>query len=102
MSAPFACDLTAIPVAERPAHQQATREIVAAASIEERDDGFTVTLPAQCYDLVASFVRRERLCCPFLTFVIRVAPGVSTVELRISGPEGATDFVRHELRVSVR
>ena len=97
---PLACDLTAIPVAERAAHQDATRLLVSSAiEIHPSGEGFTLKLPAGRYELVAQFVARERLCCPFLKFVIAVAPESGPVELRLTGPAGSREFIRHELRL---
>lgn len=99
MSVVFACDMTAIPVAERAAHHAVTRHVIAAATIREAPDGFIFELPADEYDVVVRFVAKERLCCPFLTFVVTVRAEQSQLELRISGPNGAKEFIRAELRL---
>lgn len=56
-------------------------------------------MPADEYDMVTQFVARERLCCPFLKFVVVVTPEPGNVELRLSGPAGAKEFIRAELRL---
>jgi hypothetical protein len=100
MSVAFACDITAIPAAERGAHHAVTRQVIAAATvIRESGDGFVFELPADEYDAVARFVAKERLCCPFLTFVVTAPAEQPQVELRISGPAGAKLFIRAELRL---
>lgn len=100
MPTPLACDLTAIPAAERATHQDVTRHLVAAATeIRESGEGFSLTLSANEYDAVAQFVGRERLCCPFLKFVVVASPERGKVELRLSGPAGAKEFIRAELHL---
>jgi hypothetical protein len=100
MSIPLACDLTAIPAAERGAHQLVTRHLVSSAkAIRESDDGFVLELSAAEHETVTQFVVRERLCCPFLTFVVAAAPDAQQVDLVISGPTGAKEFIRTELHL---
>ncbi|OLC09161.1 MAG: hypothetical protein AUH41_06080 [Gemmatimonadetes bacterium 13_1_40CM_66_11] len=100
MSIPFACDLTAIPPGERAAHHEATRQLVAAATIiRESGEGFAFELAADEYETVTRFVAKERLCCPFLTFVVTARANQPQVELRITGPAGAKEFIRAELHL---
>lgn len=100
MSVVFVCDMTAIPVAERAAHHAMTRHVIAAATtIRESSDGFVFELSAGEFDTVARFVAKERRCCPFLTFVVTARGEQPEVELRITGPTGAKDFIRTELRL---
>ena len=100
MPTPLACDLAAIPAAERATHQLVTRHLVSAATeIHASGEGFSLRLPADEYDAVTQFVARERLCCPFLKFVVVVAPDRGPLELRLSGPPGARDFIRAELHL---
>jgi len=91
--------MTAIPAAERGAHQALTRRVIAAAAIRESADGFVFELPAAEYDAVALFVAKERLCCPFLTFVVTVRADERPVEMRVIGPAAAKDFIRAELHL---
>jgi hypothetical protein len=91
--------MTAIPAAERSAHHAVTRHVIAAATIQESPNGFVFELPADEYDAVARFVAKERLCCPFLTFVVTARAEQPQVELRITGPTGAKEFIRAELRL---
>ena len=55
--------------------------------------------PAEEYEAVAHFVARERLCCPFLRFVLEVAPERGPLWLRLTGAEGVTAFMRAELHL---
>ncbi len=97
---PFACDLTAIPPMERGAHPELTRHvIVAARTIRESGEGFVLGFSADQYEAVTGFVARERLCCPFLTFVVTARADEPRVELGITGPSGAKEFIRAELKL---
>ena len=99
MPVPFACDLTAIPAAERGVHQQVTRRLIASATaIRESSDGVVLEFTAHERETVTQFVARERLCCPVLTFGV-AAPDAQHVELLISGPTGAKEFIRAELHL---
>jgi hypothetical protein len=99
MSAPFACDMTAIPAAERPAHHELIRRLMDHLLEETRElpDGLEFRFPADEYDSVVRFVARERLCCPFLSFTVDVTPGRGPLCLRLTGAEGVKDFMRAEL-----
>jgi hypothetical protein len=99
MATTFACDMTAIPAAERPAHHQLTRRLIddVATDIRELPDGFSLHFPPDDYPALAEFVARERLCCPFLTFSIEVMPDQGPLVLRLTGPDGAKEFIRAEL-----
>jgi hypothetical protein len=95
----MACDMTAIAPADRSAHHQLTRELVAEAAIRESADGFLFDLPLEAFDRVARFVSRERLCCPFLDFRIETRADQQSVRLALGGPEGAKAFIRAELNL---
>ena len=100
MPIPFACDLTAIPASERGAHQEVTRHLISSATaIRESGDGFVLEVSADERETVTQFVARERLCCPFLEFVVVAAPERRIVEVHINGPTGAKEFIRAELHL---
>jgi hypothetical protein len=97
----FACDMTAIPAAERGAHHALIRRLFseAVAEIRELEDGFALRFSAEEYDSVVQFVARERLCCPFLRFELEVAPEKGPLWLRLTGPSGVATFLRAELHL---
>ena len=101
MPTAFACDMTAIPPEARGAHQALIRRLMTEAVEEVRElpDGLAFQFPAEEYDAVAEFVGRERLCCPFLTFTLDVSPERGPLRLRLTGAEGAKEFIRAELHV---
>ncbi|HKV75299.1 MAG TPA: hypothetical protein VJN95_12340 [Gemmatimonadales bacterium] len=99
MPKPFACDMTAIAAADRPLHHQLTRELVAEATIQPIEGGYQFELPVEAFDRVARFVSKERLCCPFLDFRIELSADREVVRLTLTGPSGASDFIRAELHL---
>ena len=51
-------------------------------------------------DLIAKlseFISLEKLCCPFLKFVIEVEAEGGPVWLRLTGREGVKAFIREEI-----
>ena len=101
MSSPFACDISAIPAEERPAHHALTRRLMAIATTRETPDGFSFEFPAAEYAAVAQFVAFERLCCPFLGFTVDVSADQGPLRLHLTGPAGVKPFIRAELHLSV-
>jgi len=101
MPSRFACDISAIPADERPAHHALTRRLMAIATTHETPDGFRFEFPAAEYAAVARFVALERLCCPFLGFTVDVPADQGPLRLCLAGPAGVKPFIRAELRLSV-
>jgi hypothetical protein len=99
MTITFACDMSAIPAAERGAHHALTLRLMTQVGEEIRDlpDGIAFRFPADEYAAVAAFVDRERLCCPFLMFSLDIPPERGSLWLRLTGTEGVKDFIRAEL-----
>jgi hypothetical protein len=97
---PLACDMTAIPSAERDHHASVVRSLFAGVSeLRELPNGHAFRLPAETryLTLAAEFISRERLCCPFFTFTIEVEPARGPIWLRITGPAGAKEIFAAEL-----
>ena len=55
--------------------------------------------PAAAYDEVVAFVGNERKCCPALTFELTIEPGAEAIQLRLTGPDGAREFIAAELPI---
>jgi hypothetical protein len=96
--------MTAIPAEARGPHHRLIRRLMTQAvqEIRELPDGLSFRFRADEYDAVTEFVGRERLCCPFLTFTLDVAPNRGPVWLRLTGPEGVKAFLRAELHLPAR
>jgi len=48
-------------------------------------------------DLISAFIKTERLCCDFFQFSLRVESDSEFMWLKLSGPEGVTEFIREEI-----
>ena len=46
-------------------------------------------------DSLTEFIKTERLCCDFFDFRLSVSMNVAVLE--ITGPEGAGEFLKHEV-----
>ncbi|HMA37866.1 MAG TPA: hypothetical protein VKY74_25675 [Chloroflexia bacterium] len=97
---PLACDLSAIPAAERATHAARAAHLLATAqATQELPDGYAFRYPAAAYPQVVAFIANERRCCPFFTFVLAVPAGAAPLELRITGAAGVKVFLRAVLGV---
>ena len=97
---PIACDMSAIEPGERARHIANAGELFRAVEeIRELPGGYAFRLPNYSNTLVraAEFVSLERLCCPFLGFVLEVEPEGGPAWLRLTGREGVKAFVREEV-----
>jgi arsenate reductase (thioredoxin) len=97
---PLACDMTAIAPDERPKHLATSRELFSRIEeFRELPNGYEFRL-AQGPNLIsklAEFVSLEKLCCPFLNFVIEIEAERGPVWLRLTGRDGVKAFIREEI-----
>jgi hypothetical protein len=93
--------MAAIPAEERGSHLALIHRLMTEAveDISELPAGLAFRFPAREYDAVTDFVGRERLCCPFLAFVMEVSADHGPIHLRLTGPEGVKEFIRAELHL---
>jgi hypothetical protein len=83
---PLACQPGALGAEEWERHQIVLKEMgKRVQGREELTDGYAFAFAADAYPLVAEFVARERLCCPFFHFVLDVQPASRPLWLRITG-----------------
>ena len=97
---PIACDMSAIEPGERARHVANAGELFrAVGEIRELPGGYAFRLPNYSDTLrkTAEFVSLERLCCPFLSFVLEVESEGGPVWLRLTGREGVKEFIREEV-----
>jgi hypothetical protein len=100
---PFACNLLALSQEERSRHALVTQTLLAAVQhMQELPDGYALQFLPQpaLLALLAEFVLRERLCCPFFAFAIQVEPAGGAFWLHLTGGEGIKDFLLAELNLS--
>src|SRR5215216_407594 len=97
---PLACDMTAIAPDQRPKHLATSRELFSQIrESRELSNGYEFRL-AEGPDLIsklAEFVSLEKLCCPFLNFVIEIEAEGGPVWLRLTGRDGVKAFIREEI-----
>jgi hypothetical protein len=94
---PIACDLNAIPLAQRNTHLENAHQLLQSAeAIEELADGYAFRFASEAGKLLAlaEFVENERRCCPFYTFMIEVEPGNGPLWLRLTGERDTKEFVQ--------
>lgn len=97
---PIACDMSAIEAGRREQHIATGKEVFrAVAEIRELPDGYAFRLSREPHVLVktAEFISLEKLCCPFLRFVIEVGAEGGPVWLLLTGREGVKAFIREEV-----
>jgi hypothetical protein len=96
---PIACDPTAIDSEVRATHMESARQLLNdnAQEVQELPDGFAFRYAATQYAQVIQFIANERLCCPFFTFTLEVAPANGPLWLRITGGAGVKEFLQSEL-----
>ncbi len=95
----IACDMSAIPAAERGGHAALMASLFARGTHTRRDvpGGFAYDMPVSRLADLALFLGNERRCCPFLSFGVAVPAGADQLTLAITGPEGTRDFLELEL-----
>lgn len=101
-AAPFACDMLALKAEDRPRHEAVTAQL-RAAILEMKDlaDGYSFRLAATEPNilLLAEFISRERLCCPFFTFEMVAEGDGGPLWLSLRGRAGVKEFIKAELNV---
>jgi hypothetical protein len=65
----------------------------------ELKNGFAYRFPGSdsIVDKLAAFVKTERACCDFFNFDLSISGDKSEAWLKITGPQGAKDFIIMEL-----
>jgi hypothetical protein len=97
---PLACDMSAIEPDRREHHIATAGQLFRAVTdIRELPDGYAFCLPGDPNILLkaAEFISVEKLCCPFLVFVLEVEAEGGPVWLRLTGREGVKAFIREEV-----
>lgn len=96
-NAPVACTTSAIPPSERDRWIKVGKQVYAAAlGVSELGDGYAIRLPGDRETLMvlAEHVSRDRMCCAFLRWNIRVEPEGGDVWLTMTGTPAAKALLR--------
>jgi hypothetical protein len=95
---PIACDLSAIPAEQRAAHLGLVRSLFGESQRpREVANGLEVSVSADRFADVVSFIDNERRCCPHLSFAVEVPTDNAPLLLRVTGPGAVA-----ELRAAAR
>jgi hypothetical protein len=100
LESPLACDMRAIPLNQREAHLNTSRDLFSLIQeIRELSDGYAFRFTADAGILVKAieFISLEKLCCPFLGFALEVEAEGGPAWLRLTGREGVKEFIREEV-----
>ena len=95
----LACNLQAIPLELRPAHQANAERIFASVQeVRELPTGYALRLPNETdlLQTVVAFLSYERLCCPFFHFGLEIEPEQGPVWLRLSGSADVKLFLQSQ------
>ena len=96
----LACDVTAIPQDHRQLHIDTSKQLFSRIQeFRELENGYEFRLPgaADVILKLAQFISLEKLCCPFLNFVVEVEQDDGPVWLRLTGRDGVKAFIREEI-----
>ena len=94
MTLPITCELTPDAITAR--REGLLPGLAARASAHEMtDDGYRLSFSAdrEILQSIAKVIDAERQCCRWLSFSLTVAPEGGPIELTLSGPEGAGEFL---------
>ncbi len=91
----LACNVGALDPATRIDHFTWIRDELPRLVTEVRElpNGIALAFPAAQLASVATFVARERSCCPFLQFELDLPSGEEPLWLRLTGPKGLKAFL---------
>ena len=98
-NSPLACNMAAFNTEQGKRHQTLTQQLFESVEdIQELPGGYAFRLPmrSSLYMAVAEFITLERLCCPFLNFVLEVEPEEGPLWLKLTGPDGVKQFLQAE------
>jgi hypothetical protein len=91
------CNIDAIAAEDWDRHVAVGTHVFASVQeVQTLSDGYALRLPAESAMLrdVAEYISNERLCCAFVHFTVDVEPAGGPFWLRLTGAEGAKDYMR--------
>lgn len=99
-TSPLACDMTVFTPAERASHIQNTLHLYQnVRDIRAAENGYEFLFPYTTeVTKIAEFIAKEKMCCPFLEFTLRIGPNEKPISLTLTGPEGTQEFLREEFQ----
>ncbi len=100
LAIPIACDLSAIPTAEREDHiASAPQLFTSVQESRELPDGYAFRFPVDTDILlkITHYIANERLCCPFFGFGIELEPQSAALWLHLTGSAEVKQFIKSEM-----
>ena len=96
---PIACDMSVLSPEQRQMHLNTSRDLFTSLKqIRELSHGYEFRLEGSNVIVkAAEFISLEKLCCPFLNFILEVEAENGPVWLKLTGREGVKAFVREEI-----
>ena len=66
---------------------------------QELENGFNYQLPGtdETLDWLTAFIKPKRLCFDFFNYELVIGNDQQPIQLRLTGPQGAKDFIVNEL-----
>lgn len=98
------CDLFALSVTQRQRHAALVTQLAQVVEdVQELPNGyaFHYSSDTTVWSALTEWIDLERRCCPFLTFVVQLAPH-APLSLHLTGPDGVKTFLMEELPQFVR
>ncbi len=97
---PLVCNMDVFTPAERESHIQNTLQLYQTVQdIREAENGYEFLFPYTTeLAKLTEFISKEKMCCPFLEFTLRIEPNEKPVSLTLTGPEGTQEFLRNEFQ----
>jgi hypothetical protein len=94
----LACNLGAMSAQQREQHRALGEKLRGEIQeILETPDGIALRLPPEAWTLVTEFVPLEKLCCPFVRFVLELSEEGGPLLLSLAGRDGVKELLRAEL-----
>lgn len=93
------CNMNVFTPAQRESHMQATLELIQSLqSVQGIEGGYELYFPneSELISKIAEFISNERLCCPFLKFILQVGGSDEPISFALTGPDGTQEFLRAE------
>ena len=99
-TAPLVCNMDVFTPAECESHIQNTLQLnQTIQDIRETDNGYEFLFPYTTeITKLADFISKEKMCCPFLEFTLRIEPNEKPISLTLTGHEGTQEFLRNEFQ----
>jgi hypothetical protein len=100
---PIACSLDGRAFASRQSELRASI-LAEADSMERLAEGYRWRLRHErdLFARLGAVIDAERQCCRFLRFTIDADPGLGTVTVEVTGPDGTADFLESWIAPPVR